>query len=114
MFKSQTKVIDTKEGRAWFIVTDIESLNSIGFRMGNALSVLSFAENYSKDMRLFFLIEEASNKVLVNASFSKEDHSEHMIVGPRNVPYGTQYEDDVKMLRDHVKTLSEANSTASR
>ena len=112
MFKSQAKVIDTNEGRAWCTITDIDSLVTIGFQMNNALGYPGFAESYSRDMLLFFLIEEASNTVLVNASFSKEDHREHMIVGPRNAPYGPQYEDDVEMLREHVKTLSEASSAA--
>ncbi len=103
--QGKATVLETSGGRVWCTVTDESSLIMIGHQMYNALREPNFAKMYSGRMRLFFLMEKGSDKVLVNASFNKIDLKEGMILGPKNMPYNSQYEDDVKQLRDYVAKL---------
>lgn len=102
-FESKKPFIDAGEGRKWWTMGDLKDLHAVGGEMQNALSHPAFAKSYSESMNLYFLLDENNESVLVNASFYKEDGTEHMIVGPKNAPFDAAYTEDVEALRRVVR-----------
>jgi hypothetical protein len=76
-------VLDVGNNRAWFKITGLDELKSIGIQMQNALFDNNFAKYYSSRMDLYFLIDKNTNKVLVNASFEKGSNIQHMIAAKK-------------------------------
>jgi hypothetical protein len=97
------EVLDVGNNRAWFKITDLVELHSIGLQMQNALSHEGFAETYSCRMDLYFLIDKNTGKVEVNASFEKVSNKQHMIVAQNNMSPDAKYTQDIDALISAVK-----------
>lgn len=97
MLKSKKKALDTASGRTWYTISDLDDLVTAGVQMDNALSYKPYAERYSSEMNLFFLMEK-EDVVLVNASYYKNNLKRERAFGPKNVLPDPIYKSDLDEL----------------
>jgi hypothetical protein len=96
--KDKEEILKSPSDLVWVQIKSIEDLVNVGMEMRNALSYPPFAAMYADKMELYFLINPSDEKVLINASFNRDDGLPNMIAGPDNDSPTEEHKKDIDAL----------------